>query len=547
MAKSQLRVQDVAVGGIGWVEAGWYDDPWAEAVLRWWDGATWTGHVSNPTAPPTAPVAESPLDRLLVAGGRIAVVDVETTGLYNSDRVVEIAIVTMDEHGVIVDEFDTLVNPGRDVGPTWIHQVTASMVRDAPMFDEVAHHVAARLDGAVVAAHNVPFDRRMLNNELLRCGIDVDWGGGLDTLSATGCKLAVACSEFGITNSDAHRALSDARATAQLLLAVAHEFDTGCRVVTARPIDLTAAIRVCTRDGNANAPVPPPYLASLARGVHSHVDVAPYVDLLDRAIADLRLTNDERAELAALAAELGLDDVQVARAHRDFLNGMVDAALEDSVVTAEEYELLHRAAALLNVDVELVDRRTTSVRASTSELSLERGLTVCFTGAAIDSSGQEIDRTFLEGVATGAGLVPTRSVTRDGCDLLVAADPSTQSGKADKARKYGVPIGSVDGFLAAAQSGAPLAVSSVSTAAVALVCSKCGESWLAGRRSARPICSGCRSSAPSTGGAKPTQEPPTIETLTCETCGRSWERNRVRGRKPRSCDGCNSLTRDAPL
>ena len=57
---------------------------------------------------------------------RIAVIDAETTGVYNSDRVVEIGIVTMSLDGDIVDEWETLVHPARDVGPSWLHQITAS-------------------------------------------------------------------------------------------------------------------------------------------------------------------------------------------------------------------------------------------------------------------------------------------------------------------------------------------------------------------------------------------------------------------------------------
>ena len=32
------------------VPAGWHQDPWGLASLRWWDGAIWTGHVSGPPA-----------------------------------------------------------------------------------------------------------------------------------------------------------------------------------------------------------------------------------------------------------------------------------------------------------------------------------------------------------------------------------------------------------------------------------------------------------------------------------------------------------------
>ena len=47
---------------------------------------------------------------------RIAVVDTETTGLYNSDRIIEVGIVVLDPYtGEIIDEFESLVNPGREV------------------------------------------------------------------------------------------------------------------------------------------------------------------------------------------------------------------------------------------------------------------------------------------------------------------------------------------------------------------------------------------------------------------------------------------------
>jgi DNA polymerase III epsilon subunit-like protein len=44
------------------------------------------------------------------------------------------------------------------------------------MFYDVAHHVAARLDGAVVVGHNLSFDQRMLSSELAAAGILIQWG-----------------------------------------------------------------------------------------------------------------------------------------------------------------------------------------------------------------------------------------------------------------------------------------------------------------------------------------------------------------------------------
>lgn len=60
-----------------------------------------------------------------------AVTDVETTGLFPQahDRIIEIAIVRVDAEGNILDEFTSLVNPGRDIGTTHLHGITAGDVR----------------------------------------------------------------------------------------------------------------------------------------------------------------------------------------------------------------------------------------------------------------------------------------------------------------------------------------------------------------------------------------------------------------------------------
>lgn len=473
--------------------AGWYADPWQLAALRWWDGAQWTGAVSGPAAAPA--VAQRPAGRGLAAlfgdADRIAVIDVETTGLYTKDRVVEIAIVTLNADGVITDEFDTLINPSRDVGPTWIHQITPSMVQGAPLFSDVAGHVAARVHGAVCVGHNLRFDSRMIGAEMQRLGIDVDWGSGLDTLSVTGCKLGQACADRGVSLDDAHRALADARATAHLLIAVAEDFGQSGAAARAHPIE-AGPIRVWTRDGHSNADAPAPFLTQLAAGLHVAPDIAPYIAVLDTALADLKLTADERAELSSYAEELGLTAQHVQRAHRTFLDGLVEAALADGQVTDDEIDQLCRAAALLELDLDLITRHTDSYRTVTGTIDLTPGLSVCFTGSATDSSGNEINRAVLESLAVRNGMVARDSVTAKGCGLLVAADTATQSGKADQARRFGIPVASLDDFLQSIRKSEPLPVITLEHHGVALVCVSCGHSWIAKRRSREPRCVTCK-------------------------------------------------------
>ncbi|AWG64772.1 DUF2510 domain-containing protein [Mycobacteroides abscessus] len=540
--------------------AGWYPDPWGQAALRWWSGVEWTGWIHPPTPgfpPQTAlqpEVAETvipakSLADLLAGTDRIAVIDVETTGVYNVDRVAELAIVTMDSTGTVIDEFETLINPHRDLGPTWVHGLTASMVSDAPDFSDVAPHIAARLHGAVVVSHNRPFDTRMVGNEFGRANIDIDWGVGLDTLRATGCKLEVACAEYGITPQGAHRALFDARAASQLLLAVADTFTDICSPAAANPLLHTPMGRLSTRDGLNTVAVNVPYLADLARGVHADIDVAAYVNLLDRVVADLKITAGERHELAALANELGLDGHGRGRAHREFLNGLIDAALEDSTVTDEEHEQLCRVAALLDLDIRLVTRRTNPYRLAEDTIVLAAGLSVCFTGSALDARGNLIDRkSVLEVEAQAHGLVPIDKF-RKTCGLVIAADTASESAKVTEARRLGVPVASLADYRTALNSGSPLAVTRMATAGVGQVCEQCGDSWMASRRSSAPICQNCRrtlSAASSSQGPEAKsqaksvarQSPPLIQTLVCSTCMTTWERQRSRGRLPLRCPSC---------
>src|SRR3990170_8268659 len=94
-----------------------------------------TGTASQPKDPRSGGIAV----RTGANAVEFAVVDVETTGLYpgGHDRILEISIVRTRWTGEVLDEYVTLVNPQRDVGPTSIHGITARDVVSAPPFEEV--------------------------------------------------------------------------------------------------------------------------------------------------------------------------------------------------------------------------------------------------------------------------------------------------------------------------------------------------------------------------------------------------------------------------
>ncbi|WKD60303.1 hypothetical protein CCICO_01245 [Corynebacterium ciconiae DSM 44920] len=158
-----------------------------------------------------------------------AVIDLETTGLGASDRVVEIGVVISDAQGHLLQEWDSLIQPARPIPTTPIHGISEADVIDAPRFDEVAAEVAALLHGRVLVAHNAPFDLYFLQREYAALGVEFQPHSGqyLDTCvlgpaaypTSPSRSLHSLLKVAGITNSAAHTALADARATAELLAA----------------------------------------------------------------------------------------------------------------------------------------------------------------------------------------------------------------------------------------------------------------------------------------------------------------------------------------
>jgi DNA polymerase-3 subunit epsilon len=158
-----------------------------------------------------------------------AVIDLETTGFAPEvERIVEVGVVVLDRGGKEVGSFCTLVDPGRDPGPTHIHGITASMVDGAPTFAAIQPYLAAMLSGRVVVGHNVErFDLAFLRAECRRSGGDGMVPGPLPTVDTLRvaqhhldmrgrATLVDCCTHFGLRWADHHSALGDARVTAAL-------------------------------------------------------------------------------------------------------------------------------------------------------------------------------------------------------------------------------------------------------------------------------------------------------------------------------------------
>ena len=170
---------------------------------------------------------------------RFAVVDLETSGLSTRrHRILQIGVVTVEADGTVVDQWSTLVRlrwPLQRVGPTHIHGITRSMLRDAPRLDAVLTDLAKRLDGSMFTAHNAAFDSEFLYRAARRrAGFDLGprlctlrMSRKLDPDRALSHRLGDVCDRYGVSLVNAHDALADATATAAVLphLIAAHDID----------------------------------------------------------------------------------------------------------------------------------------------------------------------------------------------------------------------------------------------------------------------------------------------------------------------------------
>ena len=110
----------------------------------------------------------------------IAFIDLETTGVnLGTDRIIEIAIVKILTDGTKSVK-RKLVNPGIPIPKlsTDVHGITDDMVKDAPLFKQVAHELKQMLDGCDFAGYNSNrFDIPLLMEEFLRAEIEFDMKG----------------------------------------------------------------------------------------------------------------------------------------------------------------------------------------------------------------------------------------------------------------------------------------------------------------------------------------------------------------------------------
>lgn len=180
---------------------------------------------------------------LALAACRVVVLDTETTGLSDADRVCEIALARVDlATGRVEEEREQLLDPDRPNGARHINGISDAMLRGKPRLVDLWPAVRAWIGDLPVLAHNAGFDRKMIARE---CP-DADALPWVDTKtwakraypSLVSHKLGDLAAHLKLHTGTAHRALGDVRTLAALatrLYGVSGEMPKPAKVERVQP------------------------------------------------------------------------------------------------------------------------------------------------------------------------------------------------------------------------------------------------------------------------------------------------------------------------
>jgi DNA polymerase-3 subunit epsilon len=166
--------------------------------------------------------------REMVKNLNFCVIDLETTGgNHERDQIIEIGMVKIRNFEV-VESKGFLVNPERSI-PEFIQKLTSIKeddVKNAPTISEVIDEIIQFIGDDILVAHNTSFDIPFLNSVLKRLDYNQLENKVICTNVMTkymipeilNSNLNYMCHLFDIEHKQAHRAVEDAKASAELLI-----------------------------------------------------------------------------------------------------------------------------------------------------------------------------------------------------------------------------------------------------------------------------------------------------------------------------------------
>jgi len=299
-----------------------------------------------------------------------SVIDIETTGFSHklNDKIIEIGIVKIDDFGNVIETYETLINPNRDVGATHIHGITAEMLINAPVFNEVSNRLLNIIDETAVVAHNARFDVGFIERELELSGYkDLKWSyictlelarKYLDELPSK--KLKHICQYYDIAHNNKHSALSDSMATSKIFQNMMNEFDLkfsdeNIFKNAERKENNDAEVKLVTRKDFHTSQ--DNYISPLKRLIDRLPEVKTniakerqYLSLLDDILLDRVITEEELNVLAEIAIEYKISKNEMLELNKKYLENLIRVYLDDDIVSKSEKRDIDKVKKILMLE-----------------------------------------------------------------------------------------------------------------------------------------------------------------------------------------------------
>ncbi|MBE5757392.1 MAG: hypothetical protein E7345_00465 [Clostridiales bacterium] len=164
----------------------------------------------------------------------VVVFDIETTGLEATRcEIIEIGAVKIHK-GKITETFETLIKPVGEIPDEIIDLtgITPSMVVNSPSFKQVIPDFFKFCYGTVIMAYNIDFDYKFISVHSKKCGyefnmkqVDVLYLARAFVPGLKNFKLGTVCKKLGVSLENAHRAVHDAMATAEVVIKLGRNLD----------------------------------------------------------------------------------------------------------------------------------------------------------------------------------------------------------------------------------------------------------------------------------------------------------------------------------
>ena len=149
-------------------------------------------------------------------------------------------------------------------------------------------------------------------------------------------------------------------------------------------------------------------------------------------MSDGVVTDEEVQGLVEVAKHVGLGISDLKSVHQQYFEELFTLVWSDGLLSDPEIDLLREAGRVLGVS-EIDVEQSIHTKTGQSKRPLAEGALVCLTGS------MNPDKSTISSLLANFGILTTDGVSKK-TTAVIAADTDSMSGKANKARQYGIPI-----------------------------------------------------------------------------------------------------------